>query len=190
LVLLGSTASAGRIIKVPLDFDNIQAAIDDANDGDLIFVSDGIYRGQGNRDIDFLGKGIAVRSEHGPTNCIIDCQGSADEQHMGFLFHSGEGPNSVLDGFTITNGYHEEAGAILCTYVSIRDFRPSNPTITNCVITNNRGVVCGVDKVRFWLRAADYRLRDIRPHRCSLGVSSAVTQRRKVEAWPTMMAVK
>ncbi|MDH4240131.1 MAG: hypothetical protein OEW48_11260 [Phycisphaerae bacterium] len=35
LVILGSTASAGRIIKVPLDFDNIQAAIDDANDGAL-----------------------------------------------------------------------------------------------------------------------------------------------------------
>ncbi len=143
LVLLGSTASAGRIIKVPLDFDNIQAAIDDANDGDLVFVSDGIYVGDGNRDIDFAGKAIVVRSENGPTNCIIDCRGSADEQHMGFLFRSGEGPNSILDGFTITNGHHEEAGAILCTYVHINGFRPSNPTLINCVITNNRGTYAG-----------------------------------------------
>jgi hypothetical protein len=146
LVLLGSTAYAGRIIKVPLDFDNIQAAINDANDGDMILVSNGTYRGQGNRDIDFAGKAIIVRSQHGPTSCIIDCQASADEQHMGFLFQSGEGPNSVLDGFTITNGYHEEAGAILCMYVHINDFRPSSPTITNCVITNNRGTYAGAIK--------------------------------------------
>ena len=30
LVLMGSTAWAGRIIKVPLDFENNQAAIEDA----------------------------------------------------------------------------------------------------------------------------------------------------------------
>lgn len=147
-VLLGSTVSEGRIIKVPLEFDNIQAAIDDANDGDMIVVSSGMYRGPGNRDIDFAGKAITLSSTD-PSNpnivaaTIIDCQATADEQHMGFLFHSGEGPNSILDGFTITNGYHEEAGAILCTYVRVGEFRPSSPTITNCVITNNHGTQAG-----------------------------------------------
>ena len=96
LVLLVSTAWAGRIIKVPLEFDNIQAAIDDANDGDMIFVSSGTYRGLGNRDIDFAGKAITLCSTD-PSNpnivaaTIIDCQGSADEQHLGFFSKVGKG---------------------------------------------------------------------------------------------------
>jgi hypothetical protein len=137
----------GKTISVdddnPADFNNIQAAINYSDNGDTILVADGTYRGNGNRDIDFKGKAITVRSENGPANCIIDCQGSDSEQHMGFYFHGAEGPDSVLDGFTITGGYHEQAGAILCTYVHIKDPRPSNPTIINCVITNNRGTYAG-----------------------------------------------
>jgi len=70
---------AGSIIYVdddgPADFNNIQAAIDDSNDGDTIIVADGTYTGGGNREISFRGKAITVRSENGPENCIIDCQG-------------------------------------------------------------------------------------------------------------------
>jgi len=141
--LIGSSIAAAGIISVdddgPADFNNIQAAIDYSANGDTILVADGTYRGSGNRDIDFKGKAITLRSESGPANCIIDCQGGDSDQHLGFQFHGGEGPDSALDGFTITGGYHEEAGAILCTYVSISDLRPSSPTITNCVITNNQG---------------------------------------------------
>jgi hypothetical protein len=36
----------------PADFNNIQAAINDANHGDTIIVADGTYTGLGNRDID------------------------------------------------------------------------------------------------------------------------------------------
>jgi len=60
----------------PADFNNIQAAISDANDGDTVLVKDGRYTGTGNRDIDFRGKAITVRSENGPENCIIDCNGT------------------------------------------------------------------------------------------------------------------
>ncbi len=142
-VLASALQVNGKTISVdddnPADFNNIQAAIDYSENADSIVVADGTYRGNGNRDIDFKGKAITVRSENGPANCIINSQGSDSDQHLGFYFHGGEGPDSVLDGFTITGGYHEEAGAILCTYVSIKDLRPSNPTIINCVITNNRG---------------------------------------------------
>ncbi|MHC4642230.1 MAG: hypothetical protein ACYS32_11340, partial [Planctomycetota bacterium] len=44
------------------DFNNIQAAINDANNGDIVEIQPGTYRGIGNRDIDFLGKAITVRS--------------------------------------------------------------------------------------------------------------------------------
>ena len=114
----------------PADFSNIQAAIDDANDGDTIIVSDGIYTGNGNRDIDFLGKAITLRSENGPENCIIDCQGSEADPHRGFYFHCGEDANSVLDGFTITNGCAYGGGAIRCLY-------SGSPIITNCIIRGN-----------------------------------------------------
>jgi hypothetical protein len=136
IVFLLSTAyttSAARTIYVdddgPADFNTIQAAINDSNDGDTIIVSDGTYTGDGNRDIDFLGKAVTLRSENGPHNCIIDCQGSISNPHRGFTFHSGEGPNSVLAGVTITNGYHYYGGGIYCV--------ESSPRITNCVISDN-----------------------------------------------------
>ncbi|MHC4676920.1 MAG: right-handed parallel beta-helix repeat-containing protein, partial [Planctomycetota bacterium] len=147
LILFGGTVSMGATIYVdndgPADFSDIQAAIDAAENGETIVVRDGVYTGDGNRDIDFKGKAVTLCSQNGPANCIIDCGGSKSDQHMGFYFHSAEGPDSVVDGFTITNGYHEDAGAILCTYVEIRNPRPSNPTIIRCVITNNRGTYAG-----------------------------------------------
>ncbi|UCD29284.1 MAG: hypothetical protein JSV03_02045, partial [Planctomycetota bacterium] len=60
LVVLGSTVVMGATIYIdddgPADFNNIQAAIDAAGNGDTIVVGDGTYTGDGNRDIDFKGK--------------------------------------------------------------------------------------------------------------------------------------
>jgi predicted outer membrane repeat protein/parallel beta-helix repeat protein len=127
LMAMGCTAAEGRTIYVdddgPADFSNIQAAINDANDGDTVIVADGVYTGSGNRDIDFNGKAITVRSENGPGNCIIDCQLLGN----GFHLHSGEDNDSILDGFTITQSSPGGMG-IWC-----EDW--SNPIITNCIIT-------------------------------------------------------
>ncbi|MDH4238038.1 MAG: hypothetical protein OEW48_00605 [Phycisphaerae bacterium] len=112
------------------DFNTIQAAINDAYDGDTIIVADGTYTGDGNRDIDFLGKAITLRSENGPENCIINCNGTWTEHHRGFYFHSGEDANSIVDGFTITNGYATDGGGIKCCY-------SSSPIISNCIIMRN-----------------------------------------------------
>ena len=114
----------------------IQSAIDAASDGDMIIVRDGTYTGSGNRDIDFGGKAIHLMSENGPENCIIDCQGSEAEPHRGFYFHSGEDESTVVDGFTIKNGYADgsreerDGGGINC-------YENSSPTITNNTITGN-----------------------------------------------------
>jgi len=141
-------AATDRIIYVdddgPADFNTIQAAIDDCNDGDTVLVAPGTYTGDGNRDIDFKGKAITVISEEGPQTCIIDCNGTVDEYHRGFYFHNGEDANSVLQGFTISSGYTVKCpmytgGGIYCD--------KSSPRIENCIVTANKarhggGIAC------------------------------------------------
>ncbi|HUU94136.1 MAG TPA: right-handed parallel beta-helix repeat-containing protein, partial [Phycisphaerae bacterium] len=108
------------------DYLTIQEGINAAFDGDEVVVCDGTYTGPGNRDLDFGGKPITVRSESGPDNCIIDCEGSG----RGFYFHTGEGVASVVDAFTIRNGSAGEGGRVYCHYLS-------SPTISNCTISGN-----------------------------------------------------
>lgn len=136
---LGVLAQSGAATErhVPDDYATIQAAIDAAVDGDVVMVADGTYAGPGNRDIDFLGKALTVRSAHGPANCIVDCQGSEQNRHRGFRFQTLESATSVLDGFTIQQGYApaevtcaSTGGGILC-----RD--NANPTIRNCILRWN-----------------------------------------------------
>jgi predicted outer membrane repeat protein len=120
-------------------YQTIQQAIDDANDYDVIVLTVGTYTGDGNRDIDFLGKAITVRSTD-PNNpdivhsTIIDCAGSAAEPHRGFIAYWAAGPFPpvcIIDGLTITNGYGTYGGAI---YV-YNDY--TQLTVRNCFIVQN-----------------------------------------------------
>jgi len=114
----------------------IQAGINAAVNGDTVWVADGTYTGVGNRDLDFGGKLITVRSENGPENCIIDCQASETDPHRGFYFHSAETPAAVVQGVTIRNGYVDQdtpgryGGGVYCG-------ANSSPTLSNCTITGN-----------------------------------------------------
>jgi len=127
IVLLLGSVSSGAILRVPGQYSTIQAAIDAAGIQDTVVVAQGIYTGSGNRDINFKGKPITVRSETGPEHCIIDCNGAA----RGFYFGTGESASSVLEGFTITNGFARDFGAgIYCS--------SSSPIIRNCNIKGNR----------------------------------------------------
>jgi len=111
-------------------YDAIQEGIDAASASDIVLVSDGTYTGDGNRDLDFNGKAITVQSEIGPENCIIDCQGSDVENHRGFYFHMAENQSSVVQGFTIQNGYDDSGAGIYC-------YNSSSPTIINNIIRWN-----------------------------------------------------
>ncbi len=119
--------SAERL--VPLVYENIQAAIDASNAGDVVLVAPGTYTGPGNRNIDLKGKAITVQSNN-PADpqtvaaTVIDCEGLAG----GFVLRTGEGADSKIAGLTITNGKAFLGGGIYCQI-------STSPTIEDCVIT-------------------------------------------------------
>jgi hypothetical protein len=108
------------------DFPTIQAAIDACTDGDVIELTDGTFTGDGNRDIDYLGKAIRIRSLSGHAGeCILDCEFS----ERAFRFVNQEGPESILQQVTIRNGVASDGGAIYCIDTS--------PTVLGCVFEDN-----------------------------------------------------
>ena len=119
-------------------FDAIQEGIDAVSIGGTVIVLPGSFTGKGNRDIDYRGKIITVRSidPNDPgvvAATIVDSQGTASDPHQGFYFgddpNSYVDPNAVLAGLTIINGHIHSGGGIFCV--------KSSPTIINCVIKDN-----------------------------------------------------
>lgn len=125
------------------DFPTIQDAFDLAAPGSVIELADGIYSGDGNRDLDFNSTTFTLRSASGnPEQCVIDCGGSFTENHRGIRFNPGaEGP-SLISGIGIRNGYagdqltdgpfDRQGGAIRINGGQL--------TISNCIFEN-----CGTE---------------------------------------------
>ena len=113
------------------DAATIQAAVDSAVAGDTILLSDGTFRGLGNRDI-VIEKSLTVRSESGnPLSCVIDCQGTSTERHRAFLC---DAAYLMFEGLTVKNGYYSEAGAL-----DIETTQEGQVTISRCRFINNNG---------------------------------------------------
>ena len=135
VALLGFLAMYGPSLAdellVPDEYLTIQAAIDAAVDGDAIIIADGTYTGTGNKNLDFGGRAITVRSENGPESTTIDCQ----NYDRGFYFQTGEGQDSIVAGFTIINGSTDLGAGIRCDI--------SSPTIDNCIFKSNTAANTG-----------------------------------------------
>jgi parallel beta-helix repeat protein len=118
---------AQNTIHVPADQPTIQGAIDVANNGDTVLVAPGTYF----ENINFKGKAITVTSSAGAAQTIID--GGAKGSVV--IFHTGEGPSSVLNGFTLQNGAgYDPISGYAGGGINISS---ASPTITNNAVQHN-----------------------------------------------------
>lgn len=124
-------------------YTRIQDAVDAAHGGDTVLVGDGTFSGDGNRDIDFHGKSLTVKSVNGAAMTIIDCGGhpstDGSGNHRGFYFHSGE-KKAAISGLTVTNGYetiakNDDNGCGGGIFNGLND--DGDLTLTNCIISGN-----------------------------------------------------
>ena len=129
-VCAGATISVGPDAGV-FQYTSIQAAIGSAQHHDEIVVAPGTY----SEAINFLGKAVRVRSSGGAAVTTIDGTG---HYHV-VQCVSGEGRDSVLEGFTITGGnangsVHPDAcgGGMLIV--------DSSPTVIGCIFVDNAAV--------------------------------------------------
>src|SRR6516162_912985 len=125
-LFISSAVQANQLL-VPAGYSTIQSAIDAASAGDTVLVSPGTYY----ENLDFNGKAITVASAAGPPATIID----GGDAGAVVNFRNGEGPDSIIKGFTIQNGF-----AIWGSGVSVVF---SAPTIISNIIQNNDSPVGG-----------------------------------------------
>ncbi|NLF62555.1 MAG: hypothetical protein GX574_15550, partial [Lentisphaerae bacterium] len=133
---------------------SIQAAIDAAAEGDTILVDDGIYS-----PIQTADKDIAIRSVNGAQTTIID---GGKAERCATLGGPGSAQNTVLDGFTLRNGYAAEGegggayGGTLINCILVDNAAPLGDdgvashgggaykcTLTNCTLTRNQADLGG-----------------------------------------------
>lgn len=106
----------------------IQAAIDDADNGDQIEVSSGTYY----EAINFLGKAVHVYSSGGPELTTINGTG---HNHVVQCIN-GEGAGTILDGFTIIGG-NANGPTDPDRHGGGMHNADSSPTVKNCIFKNN-----------------------------------------------------
>jgi hypothetical protein len=120
-LLVVSGPSSARDWQVPAQAPTIAAAIDSAASGDVIVIACGTYA---EHDLE-LKNGLTLRSATGAANCV-----TVDAEGLGRAFLCEEIRDVTLQGLTITGGFSDSGGAILCT----NDFLL---TLQDCVLTGN-----------------------------------------------------
>ena len=192
--MLGS-ATAEVLVVAPDgsgDYPTIQAAVDASSEGDEIVLENGVYRGEGNRDVLIVEHALVVRSASGdPRDCVIDCQGTAEEWHVAFLCDLYVG-HLELYGLTIIRGYHHSGGALrsgagdvfisACVFVgnraeddgaAIHKGGPDTVTLSGCTLVGNSSPIGTVSTIDWTCLSMENTIvafsGDGRATRCSYG---------------------
>ncbi|MFQ6609648.1 MAG: hypothetical protein ACE5D7_02490, partial [Fidelibacterota bacterium] len=126
--------SFAAIIDVPGNYATIQSGIDASVNGDTVLVHPGEYL----ENINYWGKAILLTSEHltsGDPEDIMTTIINGNYSGSVVRFNNGEGPNSILHGFTLKNGSTYNGGGIYCS--------GSSPTIRYVELINNTATYNG-----------------------------------------------
>ncbi len=108
------------------DFATISEALQASGSGDTVLVSPGTYY----ENIDFEGNAITLQSTDGPEVTIIDGGNTASVVRM----YDNALSNTVIDGFTITNGVSPVGGGL---------HTDGTPQILNCRFVHNEAKLGG-----------------------------------------------
>jgi hypothetical protein len=108
------------------DFNNIQAAVDAASDGDEIIVAPGTYTSNGSTVVSVQDKSLWLHSSGGYSVTKIDGEG----QNMCLSLSNSD---STIEGFKFKNGYGAFVGGM---YIN-----ESDATVNNCLFDNNYGAI-------------------------------------------------
>ncbi|NCC49951.1 MAG: PKD domain-containing protein [Spartobacteria bacterium] len=126
--------------------DNIQDAIDAADDGDTVLVMAGLYETGGrvadgammNRVV--INKAITVQSVNGPEMTIIKGVGPLGASAVRCAYLSS---NAVLEGFTLTEGHTRTDGDYATEMSGGGVWCADGGTLKNCVLTDNHAALKG-----------------------------------------------
>ena len=121
----------GDIIYVPEDYPTIQQAINAAEDGDEVVVAEGTYL----ESVIFWAKAITVRSTDPEDPDIVASTIIHADLGRAVEFAPEAGSDTILTGFTITDGHDYYGGGVYMWNTS--------PTIANCIFTANSAIYDG-----------------------------------------------
>ncbi len=114
------------------DFPTIQAAIDGVVGGDTIELANGVFQGDGNWDVRWIGKQVTLRSRSGdPRVCLLYGGGVFGMSHWG-IYIENVGAEAALEGVTVVDALR---GGIRMLDSSLR--------IERCVLANNESAEGG-----------------------------------------------
>lgn len=160
-ILVASPVLAETVLVTPDgdgDYPTIQDALASVTDGDVIELSDGVFTGPGNRDLEFFGRAITLRSRSGdPRSCVV----SAEQMGRVFHLHDGEMSATVIEdiaiqmgvggGLVLENGASpvirgclirvNDGEAEWCEYGGGVRCNGASPTFEDCAITGNTAIV-------------------------------------------------
>ncbi|MCP4582621.1 MAG: T9SS type A sorting domain-containing protein [candidate division Zixibacteria bacterium] len=156
MVIAVAVSTFATIIDIPDDYPTIQQGINASIDGDTVLVQPGTYV----ENINFNGHNIVLGSmllTTEDTSYIEQTVIDGDSSGSVVTFENGEGNETTITGFSITNGWNEgiEGGGVTCHNYSFPKIanndiygnyaydgggincKDSNPTITDNNIFNN-----------------------------------------------------